>query len=458
MKNKLGFKIWLYLIAFSVAILLLLWCFQILSLKDYYEFSTKKEISKTVEKVKKLYNDPNYADYFDKLSYDNDMCIELYDGIVRVYSSFSCTSTAIEFSREKKAFIKSDTTSQGYEVSNGLDDKVLLYGIELDDNKYAFIQASLIPVDSTVSILKKQLLFVSFFTCVLSVLVAYFISRKISKPIEDINDNAKKLSKGIYDVKFDENSTVQEINELNKTLNYTSSELAKTENLRRELLANVSHDLKTPLTMIKAYAEMVRDLTYNNKEKRESNLNVIITESDRLNLLVNDILDLSKYQSGSIKLEYETFDLVPFIKEITKRYDIYEEKNGYDITCKCKGHIYVNADKKRLEQVMYNLINNAINYTGDDKKVYVFVREENDKVRVEVKDTGKGIKEEDLPLIWDKYYKADKTYSRITVGTGIGLSIVKNILMLHKLNYGVESTVNEGTTFYFELQVVKKPE
>ena len=97
---------------------------------------------------------------------------------------------------------------------------MLLYGIELDDNKYAFIQASLIPVDSTVSILKKQLLFVSFFTCVLSVLVAYFISRKISKPIEDINDNAKKLSKGIYDVKFDENSTVQEINELNKTLNY----------------------------------------------------------------------------------------------------------------------------------------------------------------------------------------------------------------------------------------------
>lgn len=107
---------------------------------------------------------------------------------------------------------------------------------------------------------------------------------------------------------------------------------------------------------------------------------------------------------------------------------------------------------------MYNLINNAVNYTGDDKKVYVFVREENDNVRVEVKDTGKGIKEEDLPLIWDKYYKADKTYSRITVGTGIGLSIVKNILMLHKLNYGVESTVNEGTTFYFELQVVKKPE
>ena len=454
MKNKLGFKIWLYLIAFSIAILLLLWCFQILSLKDYYEFSTKKEISKTVEKVKKLYNDPNYANYFDKLSYDNDMCIELYDGIVRVYSSFSCTSTAIEFSREKKAFIKSDITSQGYEVSNGLDDKVLLYGIELDDNKYAFIQASLIPVDSTVSILKKQLLFVSFFTCVLSVLVAYFISRKISKPIEDINDNAKKLSKGIYDVKFDENSTVQEINELNKTLNYTSSELAKTENLRRELLANVSHDLKTPLTMIKAYAEMVRDLTYNNKEKRESNLNVIITESDRLNLLVNDILDLSKYQSGSIKLEYETFDLVPFIKDITKRYDIYEEKNGYDITCKCKCHIYVNADKKRLEQVMYNLINNAINYTGDDKKVYVFVREENDKVRVEVKDTGKGIKEEDLPLIWDKYYKVDKKYQRNQYGTGIGLSIVKNILIQHGSKYGVNSKKRKGTTFYFELEKV----
>ena len=453
-KNSLKFNIWCYLIVFSIIILAFLWFFQVVSLKSYYELSTKKEINSIVKSVKENYNNSNYQQYFNKLSFNTNMCIELYDNMTRIYNSLSCNTKSIEFNNEKKDFILKKYNSQGYEIEDKLlNNKVFLYGIKLENGKYAFVQASLVPVDSTISILKEQLIIVSIIVLVLSFLIAFFISRRISKPIETINDNAKKILDGKYDVKFNSDSTVDEIKELNNTLNYTSFELAKTEKLRNELMSNVSHDLKTPLTMIKAYAEMVRDLTYKNKEKREKNLNVIIEESDRLNLLVNDILELSKYQANTIKLEYCEFDINALIKEIINRYEIYIVRDKYQIEYNDIGKKNVIADKKRIEQVIYNLINNALNYTGNDKKVTIKIidKKEEDKIRIEVIDTGKGIDKKDIPLIWDKYYKIDKTYSRIQIGSGIGLSIVKNILELHNFSYGVESKKNVGTTFYFEI-------
>ena len=210
-------------------------------------------------------------------------------------------------------------------------------------------------------------------------------------------------------------------------------------------MANVTHDLKTPLTMIKAYAEMIRDLHGDNKKKREKNLNVIIEETDRLNLLVNDVLDLSKFNAGTTKLEKEDFNLDELIKEILNRYQIYIDKDGYSIEYESDGETIINADRARISQVIYNLINNALNYTGNDKKVFIKLK----NGKVEITDTGKGIKKEDIDLIWDKYYKVDKTYSRMQIGSGIGLSIVKNILELHEYKYGVDSKVGHGTTFYF---------
>lgn len=461
MKNSLKFKVFCYMIVFSLIILSLLWFSQVFSLNSYYEFSTKRDINKVVNKVKNGYDEYDYETYFNKLSFDNDMCIEIYDYTSRVYYSSSCNARSIELSREKIDFISKNYVSQGYEVTDSkFDSKYLLYGVKLEDGIYAFVEASLVPVDSTVSILKEQLFLVSIFVFFLAFLVAMFISRKISKPIEQINENAKNIASGKYDVVFENNSTVSEISELNDTLRYTSLELAKTEKLRQELLANVSHDLKTPLTMIRAYAEMVRDLSYKNKVKRENNLNVIIKESERLNLLVNDILDLSKYQANTIKLEYSEFDINLLIEDILKRYDIYRVNDGYVIEYEPSSSKFVIADFKRIEQVIYNLINNAINYTGEDKRIFIKVIDLKDKdvIRVEVSDTGSGISNEDLPLIWDKYYKVDKTYSRVQVGSGIGLSIVKNILELHKVNYGVLSKLKKGTTFYFELKRSDKSE
>lgn len=452
-KNKLNIKILLYFIIFSIIILLILWFLEVISLDYFYESSVKKDINNVIDEIKENYNNDDYQDYFNKLSFKNNMCIEIYDGLSTTYSSISCYKEAAKLTIEKRDVILGNTEEKGFEfIDKKMNNKILMYGIKLENDKFAFVQVRLSPVSSTVGIIKEQLVIVSVAAGLLSIIIAIFISRKISKPIEKINENAKKIVNGEYDLTFDEETTINEIKELNETLKITSEELSKTESLRREFMSNVSHDLKTPLTMIKAYAEMVRDLTYKDKKKREANLNVIIEESDRLNLLVNDILDLSKYQSKTIELDYQEFSIHSLIKEILNRYNIYIEKDGFKINYKNKKDYKVYADKKRIEQVIYNLLNNAINYSGDDKKIDIVLEEKDNKIKIEITNTGNGIKEDEIPLIWDKYYKIDKTYSRVQVGTGIGLSIVKNILELHNSNYGVDSKVDEYTTFYFDLE------
>ena len=261
------------------------------------------------------------------------------------------------------------------------------------------------------------------------------------------------LANGNYNVVFEKNG-IKEIDELADSLNYLEDEVSKTDQYRRDLMANVSHDLKTPLTMIKAYAEMVRDISYNDKEKREANLNVIIEETDRLNVLVGDILTLSKLQANADTIDIETFDLKKEIDNVIRRYDILQETEKYKIIVETPETVMVRADKKKINQVIYNLVNNAINYTGDDKTVIIKVTEYKKDYLVEIKDSGKGIAEADIEHIWDKYYKNEKNHKRNVVGTGLGLSIVKGILECHNFKYGVNSKKGNGTTFYFRINKI----
>ncbi len=459
MKSKktksLHIRVWFYLIVFSLAILIFLWLFQIVSLAKFYEFSKKEELKNIVTKIQSAYSKEDFYSELDEISYKTNACIQVYSNLSFPYSSSSsnreCKVQNEQLTTYMENFILSNKKVKSYKILKAnIRTKTILYGIKLSDNDYAFVNMSLLPVDSTVETLKKQLLYVTVLVLILSFVVAYYLSKRLSRPIEEINNSALKLAKGDFNVTFDENSDIEEINALADTLNQARDSLEKTDAIRQELMANVSHDLKTPLTMIKAYAEMVRDLTYKDDKKREENLNVIIEESDRLNLLVNDILDLTKLESKEMKLNYEEFDLNEFIKDIVKTYDIYKEQ-GYDISYKEEKKMKVYADKKRMQQVMYNLINNAINYTGEDKKVFVEVIKNKDSYRVLIRDTGRGIDKKEIKYIWDKYYKCDKTHSRLYLGTGIGLSIVKNILVQHQFNYGVDSIKNKGTTFYFDM-------
>ena len=167
-------------------------------------------------------------------------------------------------------------------------------------------------------------------------------------------------------------------------------------------------------------------------------------------------MDLSKLQSDTYELKIEEFDLDKLIRDVIKRYYILIDSEGYQFVYDNEDPIMVMGDKKRIEQVIYNLINNAINYTGDDKTVYINLVNEKKKVIVKIRDTGKGIKKEDIKYIWNKYYHNEKKHKRNAVGTGLGLSIVKTILDSHNFKYGVDSKINKGTTFYFEINKTNK--
>lgn len=306
------------------------------------------------------------------------------------------------------------------------------------------LETEITPVDSTVDTLKVQLFCLTLVMAVLGLGLALFIARRIAKPLAAINQSAKKLGEGDYAIRF-EGAGTREAAELAQTLNYAAGELSKVDELRRELLANVSHDLRTPLTMIEGYAEVMRDLP---GENTPENVQIIIDETQRLTNLVNDLLDLSKLEAGVVPLDKTRFNLTDSIRRTLQRYDKLAD---YRFPFYADRDVFVTADELRISQVVYNLVNNAITYAGADKTITLRQTVGDGMVRISVTDTGEGIPADKLRDIWQRYYKVDKSHKRAQIGTGLGLSIVKNVMDLHGGRYGVESQLGVGSTFWFAL-------
>lgn len=324
--------------------------------------------------------------------------------------------------------------------------------IEVDGEELLLlVNTQLTPVDATVHTLRAELSWITVIMILLSLGIALLISKQVSKSLIRINESAKEMARGNFEVRF-EGKDYREVAELSDTLNQTAVELDKNEHLRRELIANVSHDLRTPLTMIIAYAEVMRDLP---GENTPENVQVVIDEAERLTNLVNDMLDISKLQAGVLEKKVSVYNLTESIESVFERYNKLKEQDGYTITFLYDRKVTVEADEYKLFQVIYNLVNNAINYAGEDKTVTIIQTVHDGKVRIEVKDNGAGIAADALPYVWDRYYKVDKEHKRAVMGTGLGLSIVKSILELHEAEYGVESVEGHGSTFWFKLPIIE---
>jgi len=456
-KTSIQAKTLFFLLTYNIVIILLLWVCQIKILDIYYE---KEQVDNMNNIVKSLNStdSSNLTSTIQDIAYENDVCIVLSDDISVVGAYNVNMNGCILKNNNSKVrelmynFVNSDETFKSYKFIN--EDKhisALLYGIKLD-NKTAFIYSNLEDISDFTILIKQQLMYVCIIGIFIAIIISIFLSSKITEPITKITKKAKKLGSGDTEVIFEE-SGIKEIDELSEALTQAQMEMVKTDELRRDLMANVSHDLKTPLTMIKAYAEMIRDISYKDHDKMNEHLGIIVDETDRLTVLVNDILDLSRMQSNADTLSIETFDLADNIKTIVNRYQIIKETEKYIINVEMPESIKIKADKKKINQVIYNLINNAINYTGEDKTVTVRVTKHKKYYLVEIIDTGKGIKESEIPYIWNKYYKNDKNHQRNVVSTGLGLSIVKEILELHGYEYGVKSVLKKGSTFYFKIKI-----
>lgn len=500
----LFFKLILWFMAFALIMLILLWIFQTVFLPSFYKRVRINQVENCASSIEENITDKEITSYIDTLRDQNDVQVYVFNttsssieplystdrNFMQIFISDKKADTKDKKKKESYKVFDKDKIVEGFKINTYYDNaknnggKALQY-IEKKDKKTAnhekfsgdmppmesintdlmvyttvfsdsnnteymvLLTGRITPVDSIVTTIRYQLVVVTAILLVIGIILALLASKKISKPIKNTTENAKKLADKNYDVNF--NSTgYLEVTELNKTLTYTTEELKKVESLQRELIANISHDLRTPLTMITGYGEVMRDLP---GENTPENIQIIIDEANRLNILVTDLLDISKLQAGATVINAESFSITQLIKESFQRYNKLKEQEGYSLTFDYEENVSVSADKSKISQVFYNLVNNAINYSRNDKRIEVRQIVNNSKVIIEVEDHGEGIDQQNLENIWDRYYKVDKEHKSSVIGTGLGLSIVKNILDKHNARYGVRSKIGEGSTFWFELDI-----
>ena len=461
-------RLWMYFMIFGLGVVALIWFLQLFFMNNYYEQMKIGEVTRIATSISHSYQKgaEDLTDDIQELSIINDfhVMIESSNGILLFSPGHEANRPIQDLLDEtiklKRLLDESSGSDVSFRIDTGLENyETLAYGRRITpidgEGVYLYIFSPLYPVSSTINILRHQLTYVTIVTVALAFILSIYFAQRISKPIDDMTKVAKEISKGNYQVKFEGNS-YSEINNLADTLNTAAYELDMADNRKKDLIANVSHDLKTPLTMIKSYAEMIRDLSGDIPEKRNNHLQVIIDETERLNRLVSDMSTVAAMQTYKVVLQRETFDLGASVNSILTPFNILEEQEGYRFKLTKPKECYAYGDEDKIKQVLSNLINNAVKYCGKDKVVIINIKRVGKKFRVEVSDHGPGISQKELPHVWDRYYKASSNYVRSTTGTGLGLSIVKEILTLHHADYGVNSRLGKGTTFWFELPLMKK--
>ncbi len=327
-----------------------------------------------------------------------------------------------------------------------------VYGAEIElygnETMYLYVGKSLSLMQTAMKAMTARTVLLAVFTFIAAFAASSAVAGWFVNPLSELTKKARRLAQGDFDVDFHGNDYGAELVELAESLNFARDELSKTDRMQKELIANVSHDFKTPLTMIKGYASMIMEISGENPEKRNKHAQIIVDEADRLASLVSDVLDLSKISSGIAELQTSRLCMSDYLYEVLERFAYLKDTQGYRFYTDIDEGLYTDADGVRIGQVLYNLIGNAVNYTGEDKSVYISLKREGENFRFAVKDTGAGIKQEELGGIWERYYRSAETHKRPVQGTGLGLSIVKKILERHAFPFGVESKEGEGSTFF----------
>lgn len=447
--KSIKWKIQNSLILFSVSLLIILWVFQVVLLEPFYRNIKTREVEKLAYTVKEQYNNPSRKNPVT-INRETYVLIADANGNIIDDSSFGVSLKNPVFSSFELQYIFNQLGSSGKSISFDYSNATrsasdITYALKLDDSSMVLVQTQVVPVNATINTIKVQLVLVSVILIFISYLLTKYLYKKISKPIIEINDGAKVLANGNYIEPF-HGKGYTEIEELSDTLNKMRIELSNIEKLRNELLANVGHDLKTPLTMIGGYAEMMKDLP---DEMTENNLQIIIKETHKLSKLVEDMLDLSKIQSGMMQLDIQKINLSQQIASITSR--LQQTYPNRLIELDIPDEIIVSVDESKFEQVLYNLMNNALIHT--DSNLCIKAKSKANFIQLEVIDYGEGIPESEFESIWHRYYQSNNDHQRDQYGSGLGLSIVKNILDLHKFEYGVKSSDPHGTTFWIRIPI-----
>lgn len=404
-----------------------------------------------------------FNDYIAEQTLKNRVTVVIFDEANNIrYSSVFGTGTIPRAltTEIKQAYYnevsKKDTAYVFNTNQASFTEQLVIYGywtVLGGQNHYVYVSTEISPIYSARNSFSSQMLVVSVVLFIIAVAVAYVGSGSAARPMRELTMRVGERTKGKKEDPLPTDTDLAEINELSAAFNDAIERAERNNKFRRELLANVSHDMKTPLTMIRAYAEMIRDITGGNQEKSAKNASIIISETDRMSTLISEVIELSKLESGVFEMHPAIFDLSSVIKETVGHFSIMEDAKGYNIETDIVDQAFVFADSERIERVLYNLIGNAMNYTGPDKLIRIKCRKTANVACVDIIDTGKGMTEEEMAEVWGKYYRLIQDKRKV-LGSGLGLSIVKSILELHNVRYGVKSIKGKGSDFWFELPLV----
>lgn len=481
-KKRLGIRwhIFLSLALFTVLIVLVQWMFQIELLSNFYEKEKFEEMQVLADKLEHYLGNEELDAVAESIAKEHDACVRVFlvkeqtatlvadaeialDCVIHHMTPETLTSlydSALENGGvfdKRFEFRRGDLEEKGgrppffrrgqYSV-NDIHVRVL----DLESGRFLMLlDCELTPVSATVNTLRVLFSWIALILLGAALLLAFVLSHIVAKPLIAITQKATKLAAGDYTADFPSDG-YREVQELADALNFSAKEIGATDRLQRELIANISHDLRTPLTMIRGYGEMMRDIPGENSPE---NIQAVIDETTRLSALVSDLLDLSRLQAGMQKPRLAVFDFTALLRDTAKRYEALIRKEGYRIEYSLDEGLFVRADRAMLLQVIYNLINNAVNYAGKGKYIRVSAKAADGVVRFSVADDGEGIPRDQLANIWERYYRVDREHKRAVMGTGLGLSIVKSVLVAHDARYGVESAEGVGSVFWFELPLVE---
>ena len=484
-------------ITLCIVVLMIILFFIVISnvvLESYYYYSTNKLFLETYEMINenraKLDDEKEkYQLELEKLSINNNIEIVILNGEENIFASNKNyvsefgTINETKYNVDYSIFNKSDLMYSQNNVSirkiidkkDGID-YILLKG-NLATGEMLYIRTPIVQIKNSVNIANRVIAIMGVVVVVFGGFVIMIIAGKFTKPIEELNEIANEMSNLNFKRKYRINDSEDEINELGKSINTLSDKLEETieqlkinnselekdietkskiDEMRKQFISDVSHELKTPIALIQGYAEGLVENVSSDEESRKFYAEVILDESNKMDKLVKRLLELMKLEYEDRKFNDTNFDIVELIHSVIKNSQVVLKEQNIEIDFKEEKPIYVYADDFYIEQVITNYFTNAIKNVekiGDKKLIKISIKKgkEDKKYRITVFNTGKNIDQENLNRIWNRFYKVDESRDRSKGGTGIGLSLVRAIMTKYNSKYGVTNK-KDGVEFYFEVK------
>ena len=459
-------------------------------LESFYYYSKKNASLKTFEYINQNIDNSEISDFsleLEKLSFTNNFDIIIKKGEEQIFATNKDFSgnfgqiPEVKYDVEYNVFSKDDIMYSNRNVTiRKIQDKkngltfILLMGT-LDNGDTLFIRMPVNLIKESVEISNKFLYVIALAAMILGGIAITWITERFTKPIEELNDIANEMANLNFTKKYRIHDKNDEIDELGKSINSMSTKLEQTINklqknnmelerdieekskideMRKQFISDVSHELKTPISLIQGYAEGLIENVNSDEENRKFYADVIFDEANKMDELVKRLLELMKLEYGEREFHDEKFNIVELINEVIKRSTVVLEEQNIKVEFRSKDPIYVFADDFYIEQVFRNYFTNAIKNikpVNGQKKIKINIKESKNTVKIFVFNSGKPISEENLNRIWTRFYKVDKSRNRNSGGTGIGLALVKAIMNQYGNDFGVKNKI-DGVEFYFEVK------